>query len=61
MQSEVPDGAMGSAEGTIAPSTPAWLRACSPVILKRVSNVHGLQRGASDSERRASYLQWGRQ
>ena len=27
MQSEVPEGAMGSAEGAIAPSAPVWLRA----------------------------------
>ena len=39
MQSEVPEGAMGSAEGAIAPSAPVWLQAWSPVILKRVSMV----------------------
>ena len=37
MQSEVPESAMGSTEGAIAPSAPVWLQAWSPVILKRVS------------------------
>ena len=55
MQSEVPEGAMGSAEGAIAPSAPVWLQAWSPVILKK--GVHGLQRGASDSEWGASDIQ----
>ena len=39
MQSEVPEGAMGSAEGAIAPSAPVWLQAWLPVILKRGSVV----------------------
>ena len=39
LQTEVPEGAMGSAEGAIAPSAPVSLQAWSPVILKRVSVI----------------------
>ena len=35
----MPEGAIGSAEGAIAPSAPVWLQAWLPVILKRVSVV----------------------